>query len=109
LNAAEVSARSFPHEGIDLYEAAIVGFDNGAIGSFFGGAGVPEGGRARLRLSVAGSKGIIDLNVDLALGEGKNRSPAEIGAKTVELIVALRRSSQSAGERLHIKRHPARY
>jgi predicted dehydrogenase len=140
LSAVEVSARSFPHEGIDLHDAAVIGFDNGAIGSLFGGAGVPEGGRARLRLSVAGTKGIVDLDVDLdrcemhrddgtvrrlrlnprewaysclgpvdaladlALGRGTNRSPAEVAAKTVELIAALRRSAQSAGEKLRIER-----
>jgi len=138
LRAVEVSARSFPRVGIDLYDAAIIGFDNGAIGSFYGGASVPEGGRARLRLSIGGEKGIIDLDidldrcvmhlegrkarrlsvksgewsyscvgpvdalVDLARGKGVNRSPAEVGAKTVELIAALQRSARTGGEKLRV-------
>ncbi len=65
LRAAEVSARTFRHQGIDLYDAAAISFDNGAIGSAFGGACVPEGGRARLRLSIGGEKGIIDVDIDL--------------------------------------------
>ena len=65
LRATAVNARSFSPEGIDLHDAANVVFDNGAIGSIFGGAAVPEGRRARLRLSIAGSKGIIDMDVDL--------------------------------------------
>ena len=61
LRATAVNARTFSPEGIDLHDAANVVFDNGAIGSIFGGAAVPEG----LRLSIAGSKGIIDMDVDL--------------------------------------------
>jgi len=65
LRAAQVSGRTFRHAGIDLHDAAAITFDNGAIGTVHGGASVPEGGRARLRLSVAGEKGIIDLDLDL--------------------------------------------
>lgn len=65
LQPREVSARSFDVAGIDLQDAASVGFDGGAIGAVYGGAAVPEGGRARLRLSIAGSEGIADIDVDL--------------------------------------------
>jgi predicted dehydrogenase len=65
LRAASMSARCFMRNGIDLHDAATVTFDNGAVGAVFGGASVPEGGRARLRLSIAGSKGIADIDVDL--------------------------------------------
>jgi predicted dehydrogenase len=65
LRAVEVSARTFRQGGIDLHDAATVSFDNGAIGSLFGGASVPEERRARLRLSIAGEKGILDLDIDL--------------------------------------------
>ena len=65
LRPATVSARSFDEAGIDLHDAASIGFVDGAIGAVFGGAAVPEGGRARLRLSIAGSEGIADIDVDL--------------------------------------------
>ena len=65
LRATEVTARAFTPEHIDLHDVAAVLFDNGAIGAVHGGASVPEGGRARLRISVAGSEGIADIDVDL--------------------------------------------
>jgi predicted dehydrogenase len=128
-----VSGRTFQHAGIDLHDAAAITFDIGAIGTVSGGASVPEGGRARLRLSIAGEKGIIDLDVDLdrcevhlhdgtsrklevaagewtysgagpvnrlvdlASGYGENLSPAEVGAKTTELIEAILRSAKGGG------------
>jgi len=109
LRCTGVSARCFMHEGIDLHDAATVTFDNGAVCSVFGGASVPENGRARLRLSIAGSKGIADIDVDLdrckfALHDGSLReiplAPGEWNyhcAGPVERLIDL---SRGTGENL---------
>lgn len=68
--------------GIDLHDAAIVGFAGGAVGSFAGAAAVPEGGRARLRLSITGEAGILDFDVDL------DRCVLELHDGTREVIAA---------------------
>jgi predicted dehydrogenase len=140
LRAAEVTARAFAPERIDLHDVATVLFEGGAIGAVFGGASVPEGGRARLRLSIAGSAGIADIDVDLdrceihrhdgsvsriplaagawtyncagpvdalvdlALGEGRNLSPAAVGAATTGLIAAMSRSAAADGARVQLAR-----
>jgi predicted dehydrogenase len=65
LRAREVTARVRGEAGIDLYDAATVTFDGGAIGVIAGAPSVPEEGRARLRLSISGDAGILDLDVDL--------------------------------------------
>ncbi len=142
LRAVEVNARSYVPERIDLHDAATVLFENGAIGAIHGGAAVPEGGRARLRISIAGDEGIADIDVDLdrcevhrhdgivrriplapgewvyncvgpvdalvdlALGAGVNRSPAEIGAATTALIAAMLRSAREGGATATVA-HPA--
>jgi predicted dehydrogenase len=65
LRARDVAARVRGEAGIDLYDAATVTFDTGAIGVIAGAPSVPEEGRARLRLSISGDEGIVDLDVDL--------------------------------------------
>ncbi len=65
LRARDVTARVRGEAGIDLYDAATVRFESGAIGVFAGAPSVPEGGQARLRLSISGDAGILDLDVDL--------------------------------------------
>jgi predicted dehydrogenase len=65
LRARDVMARVRGEGGIDLYDAATVTFDGGAIGVISGAPSVPEEGQARLRLSISGDAGILDLDVDL--------------------------------------------
>ncbi len=64
LRARDVAAQVRNEGGIDLYDAAVVGFDSGAVGAFSGSPAVPEEGRARMRLSISGTEGILDLEVD---------------------------------------------
>jgi predicted dehydrogenase len=65
LRAHDVAARVRGEAGIDLYDAATVTFEGGAIGVIAGAPSVPEEGQARLRLSISGDAGILDLDVDL--------------------------------------------
>jgi len=65
LRARDIAARVRGDAGIDLYDAATVSFENDAIGVIAGAPSVPEEGRARLRLSISGDAGILDLDVDL--------------------------------------------
>jgi len=109
LRATAVSARCFMQDGIDLHDAATVSFDNGSVGTVFGGASVPEGGRARLRLSIAGSKGIADIDVDLdrcefQMHDGTSRSvaiaPGEWTYNCVGPVERLVDLSRGTGENL---------
>jgi predicted dehydrogenase len=65
LRAEQVSGCVWREGGIDLHDAACISFTTGAIGSLSGAASVPEGGRARLRICVSGSDGVLDLDLDL--------------------------------------------
>ena len=65
LRPESVAGCSFDENGIDLHDAAVLRFAGGAVASLSGAAAVPEGGRARLRLCIAGDAGILDLDVDL--------------------------------------------
>ena len=141
LKANAVGARTSPG-AVDLVDAASVAFEGGALGTFSGAAGMPEGQRALLTLQLAGSEGALDLSVhrdhvsvwrhdgaerkldfapgdlvyrcdgpvnalvDLAQGRGENLSPGEVGASTVDIIDAMRRSSRSGGASVEIARPP---
>ena len=141
LRPARASGSTWKQGGIDLHDAAILGFAEGAIGSIAGAAAVPEGGRARLRLFLTGEDGVleiavdldrcvlerhdgivealeippdgwryscegpVDMLVDLAQGSGVNRSPGEIGARTVEVIAAMLRSAEAGGATAAIDPH----
>ncbi len=132
LAPRSVSARLAPGV-VDLVDAASVDFDGGALGTFSGAAGMPEGQRAILSLQLAGSEGALDLAVhrdhvsihrhdgrpqgvdfapgdlvyrcdgpvnalvELAQGRGRNLSPGEIGAATIDLVEAMLRSSRDGG------------
>ncbi len=63
LNATAVGARTGPKGAADLFDAAWVSFDGGAIGSVSGAGGLPEGQRALLGLQLVGSEGALDLAV----------------------------------------------
>lgn len=138
LRAERVSAQAWSDGEIDLHDSAAVRFSGSAVGSIDGGAGVPEEGRARLRIALTGGRGMLDLDVDLdrcvlelndgtcetigapqggwhyscegpvnclcdlATGHGENLSPGEIGARTVEIIAAMRLSAARHGESIAI-------
>lgn len=63
LRPVAVNARTGPKGAVDLFDAATVTFDGGAIGSFAGAGGLPEGQRALLALQLVGSEGALDLAV----------------------------------------------
>ena len=63
LEPTAIGARTGPEGGIDLFDAAHVTFAGGALGSFAGAGGLPEGQRAILTLQLVGSEGVIDLAV----------------------------------------------
>jgi predicted dehydrogenase len=65
LRAESVAAMAWSEGEIDLHDAAAVRFVGGTVGTIDGGASVPEGGEARMRIAVTGEHGIFDLAVDL--------------------------------------------
>lgn len=69
LAPREASARTFGTGDVDLCDAGIVVFDNGAVGSISGSAGMPEGTRPLLRLVVTGDRGVMTVDVDRDVAE----------------------------------------
>lgn len=133
LEPEAVCGRVFSKNGVDLCDAAIVRFRNGAVASLSGAAAMPEGERGMLRLVITGSDGVLEVEMDrdravlrrldganriwniptgawtyncegppnalveLCQGRGKNQSPGEIGAATVDVIAALLTSAGRDG------------
>lgn len=65
LRATEVYARmSAPGARVDLYDAAVVTFDNGAIGTISGSGTVPVGQGFQLDLRIFGSEGMLLLDLE---------------------------------------------
>lgn len=64
LEAASVSAHSFPSTGVDLCNAASVAFAGGAVASLSGAAAMPQGNRALLRYFITGSDGMVIAEFD---------------------------------------------
>lgn len=64
LAPLSVSARTFRSGGIDLADAAAIAFAGGAVGSFSGAAGMPEGQRGFMRLSIVGRDGLMEIELD---------------------------------------------
>jgi predicted dehydrogenase len=65
LRAREVSARmSAPGAEVDLFCAASVVFENGALGAISGAATLPDGSKYQIDLRVFGSKGTLLLDVE---------------------------------------------
>lgn len=62
LKPRSVGARVAPGV-VDLVDAASIAFDGGALGTFSGAAGMPEGQRAILALHLSGSEGTLELAV----------------------------------------------
>jgi predicted dehydrogenase len=64
LTAETVAARSTGTGDVDLADAATIGFAGGATAAVGGAAGMPEGQRALLRLILAGSAGMMTIEMD---------------------------------------------
>jgi predicted dehydrogenase len=134
LRAKEVTARmSSVNSAVDMYDAAAVTFNNGAIGVVSGAATLPAGIRFQVDVRIFGSEGVLNLDlererlevfrhdgkhrsipiepgqgdydcdgppnrfVELIKGEGRNDSPGEVGARSVELIDAMFESAAEGG------------
>lgn len=139
LRAQEVSARAIaPDSNVDMYDAATVIFEGGALGTISGAATLPPESKFQLDVRIFGSDGVLNLDIDrarldvlrhagdpihvelpvdagiyncdgppnrfveLIRGEGVNHSPGEVGARSVELIDAMMRSSAAGGERVSV-------
>ena len=67
LRAREVSARmSSTNSSVDMYDAATVAFENGAIGVVSGAATLPPNVKFQLDVRVFGSEGVLTLDIDRA-------------------------------------------
>jgi predicted dehydrogenase len=65
LRASEVAARmTSPNSEVDMYDAASVVFESGAIGSFSGAATLPEGDLYQVDLRIFGDEGVVLLDVE---------------------------------------------
>lgn len=65
VRAAEVTARmTAPHSGVDMYDAATVVFDNGAIGTISGAATLPDNDHFQVDLRIFGDRGVLLLDVE---------------------------------------------
>ena len=63
--AAEVTARmTAPNSGVDMYDAATVVFDSGAIGSISGAATLPDNDPFQVDLRIFGDEGVLLLDVE---------------------------------------------
>ncbi len=125
-----------PDSRVDMYNAAVVEFASGAIGTISGAATLPDGFSFQLDVQIFGPKGMLTLDaevgrerlllarhdgtrkevaikhgdgayscvdpidrfVDLIQGGGSNNSPGCLAAYCVELVHAMYRSAQNAGE-----------
>jgi predicted dehydrogenase len=65
LRAREVSARmSYPNAPVDMYDAATVQFDNGALGVVSGAATLPDQSKFQVDVRIFGSEGVLLLDVE---------------------------------------------
>ena len=64
LEPEAVCGRTFCRNGVDLCDAGIVRFRNGAVASLSGAAAMPEGERGMLRLVITGSEGVLEVEMD---------------------------------------------
>lgn len=134
LRAARVSAlMTRPDSRVDMYDAAAVTFEDGAIGTISGAATLPDDDKFQVDLRIFGSEGVLLLDVErerlevrrhdrghvhvdvpagegaydcdvppgrfveLIQGRGRNDSPGEVAARSVELIEAMHRSAAAGG------------
>jgi predicted dehydrogenase len=89
LRAQEVSARMIaPDSLVDMYNAASVMFENGALGTVSGAATLPDGSKFQVDIRIYGSEGVLFLDVErerleIARHDGQRIRvdiPAEAGA-----------------------------
>ena len=141
LRAARVSAlMTRPNSRVDMYDAATVTFEGGAIGTISGAATLPDDDRFQVDLRIFGTAGVMLLDVErerlqvrrhdgahlehavpagegaydcdvppgrfveLIAGYGRNDSPGDVAARSVELIDAMHRSAASGGEPVDVWR-----
>ena len=134
LRATRVSAlMTRPDSRVDMYDAAAVAFEDGAIGTISGAATLPDDDKFQVDLRIFGSEGVLLLDVErerlevrrhdghhvhvdvpeeegayscdvpparfveLIQGRGRNDSPGEVAARSVELIEAMHRSAAAGG------------
>jgi predicted dehydrogenase len=134
LRASRVTAlMTRPSSRVDMYDAAAVAFEGGAIGTVSGAATLPDNDPFQVDLRIFGSDGVLLLDVErermevrrhdgghiveavpagqgayscevppvrfveLIKGEGRNDSPGEVAARSVELIDAMHRSAAADG------------
>jgi predicted dehydrogenase len=134
LRATRVSAlMTRPDSRVDMYDAAAVAFEDGAIGTISGAATLPDNDAFQVDLRIFGSEGVLLLDVErerlevrrhdgdhvridvpagegayscevpparfveLIEGRGRNDSPGEVAARSVELIDAMHRSAAAGG------------
>jgi predicted dehydrogenase len=65
LRASNVTSRTSGNDlGVDLYDAALVDFTNGAHGVISGAATLPDNGKYQIAIEVFGSEGVLLLDVD---------------------------------------------
>jgi len=114
LRSAEVTAlMTSPDSGVDLYDAAIVSFENGAIGTISGAATLPDNDKFQVDVRIFGTEGVLLLDVererlDLRRHDGKHQHfdiPKDQGAyscdeppgRLIELVQG-RGTNDSPGE-----------
>jgi predicted dehydrogenase len=93
LRAAEVSARvTSPGSPVDMYDAASVRFENGAIGVFSGAATLPANDKFQVDVRIFGSEGVLMVDMErermvLRRHDGKHHEAAiEPGAGAYDCI-----------------------
>lgn len=64
LEPVAACGRTLTRNGVDLCDAGIVRFGNGAIASLSGAAAMPEGERGMLRFVITGSEGVMEIEFD---------------------------------------------
>jgi predicted dehydrogenase len=144
LRAERVSAlMTRPDSKVDMYDAAAVVFEGGAIGTVSGAATLPDNDPFQVDLRIFGRDGVLLLDVErerlgvrrhdgahihenvpagegayscevppvrfveVIQGVGRNDSPGEVAARSVELIDAMHRSASAGGAPVDVWRNAA--
>jgi predicted dehydrogenase len=132
-----------PDSKVDMYDAAAVVFEGGAIGTVSGAATLPDNDPFQVDLRIFGRDGVLLLDVErerldvrrhdgshvheavpagegayscevppvrfveVIQGVGRNDSPGEVAARSVELIEAMHRSASAGGAPVDVWRKAA--
>ncbi len=64
LSPHSVSAQTFGLDAVDLANAGVIKFSNGAVASVSGAAAMPQGNKGLMRLFIAGSDGMLTAEFD---------------------------------------------